>query len=116
MLLALAERGGPSQRELSAQPGIHRNVMVGVVGSLERKGLARRLPHPADRRAFAVTLTDKARDLLPTLDELGGALEDEITRALSAAERATPLDLLQRVSADAGLIPGVHPGPKSSPH
>jgi DNA-binding MarR family transcriptional regulator len=69
----------------------------------------KRLPHPDDRRAFAVTLTDKARHLLPALDEQGRILEDEITAPLSADERAALLHQLQRISAVAGLIPGVHP-------
>ena len=42
------------------------------------------MPHPNDRRAFAVTLTDKARDLLPALDAQGRAQEDEITAPLTA--------------------------------
>ena len=110
VLLALAASDGQSQRQLSAQLGIHRNVMVTLIDTLESQGLVRRLPHPEDRRAFAVTLTDKARDLLPALDEQGRALEDEITGPLFAAERAALLNKLQRISAAVGLIPGVHPG------
>ncbi len=109
VLLALAERDGQSQRELSTQLGIHRNVMVSVVDMLEQQRLVQRLPHPRDRRAFAATLTDKARDLLPALYELIDALEDQITAGLSAEERAVLLKLLQRLSAGAGLIPGVYP-------
>jgi DNA-binding MarR family transcriptional regulator len=56
-----------------------------------------------------VTLTDKARDLLPALYELIDALEDQITAGLSAEERAVLLKLLQRLSAGAGLIPGIYP-------
>ena len=64
-----------------------RNVMVTVVDKLERQGLVARMPHPGDRRAFAVTLTDKARELLPALDAEGRAQEDETTAVLTAAER-----------------------------
>ncbi len=109
VLLALAADDGQSQRQLSARLGIHRNAMVTVIDDLERKGLAKRLRHPDDRRAFAVTLTDKARRLLPDLDEQGRALEDEISAPLSAKERDTLRRLLRRVAAGAGLIPGVHP-------
>jgi DNA-binding MarR family transcriptional regulator len=109
VLKALSEDDGRSQRELSTQLGIHRNVMVTVVDKLERQGLVKRMPHPADRRAFAVTLTDEARDLLPKLDAQGRAQEDEITKSLSDAERAAVLRHLQQMSAAAGLIPGVHP-------
>ncbi len=109
VLMALNADDGQSQRQLSARLRLHRNVMVTLVDDLERQGLVKRMPHPGDRRAFAVTLTDKARDLLPELDAQGRALQDEITASLTAAERRTALRLLQRMSAEAGLIPGVHP-------
>jgi len=109
VLKALSEDDGRSQRELSSQLGIHRNVMVTVVDALERDGLVKRMPHPADRRAFAVTLTDKARELLPELDAQGSAQEDEITASLTESERDAVLAHLQRMSSAVGLIPGVHP-------
>ena len=109
VLKALVEEDGLSQRQLSTQLGIHRNVMVTVIDKLESQGLVKRMPHPGDRRAFAVTLTDKARELLPALDAEGRAQEDEITASLTAAERKSVLHELQRMSAAAGLIPGVHP-------
>lgn len=109
VLKALSEDDGRSQRELSSQLGIHRNVMVTVVDKLERDGLVKRMPHPADRRAFAVTLTDKARGLLPKLDAQGSAQEGAITESLTDVERQAVLAYLQRMSAAAGLIPGVHP-------
>jgi DNA-binding MarR family transcriptional regulator len=109
VLLALADNDGQSQRELSARLGVHRNVMVSLIDTLEAQELVERKPHPQDRRAFAVTLTDKARHLLPALEEQSRAMEDEVTAALSAEERAALLDLLRRVSEGLGLSPGVHP-------
>lgn len=109
VLKALSEDDGQSQRELSVRLNIHRNVMVTVVDKLERQELVKRMPHPADRRAFAVTLTDKARKLLPKLDAQGRAQEDEITASLSDAERNAVRQQLQKMSEAAGLIPGVHP-------
>ena len=109
VLMALAAEDGQSQRQLSARLGIHRNAMVAVIDSLERQGFAERRSHPEDRRAFAVTLTAKARKLLPDLDARGRALEDDITSPLSPEERTTLRQLLQRVAATAELIPGVHP-------
>src|SRR5882757_5447380 len=98
VLLALADDDGQSQRQLSERLGIHRNAMVIVIDSLEQRGLAKRLPHPADRRAVAVTLTAKARRLLPALHDQGRDLEDEIAAPLSSKERATLRELLQRVA------------------
>jgi len=109
VLKALSEDDGRSQRALSTELGIHRNVMVTVVDKLEQRGLVKRMPHPGDRRAFAVTLTEKARDLLPKLDAQGRAQEDQITALLTEAERKAALQHLQQMSTAAGLIPGVHP-------
>jgi DNA-binding MarR family transcriptional regulator len=110
VLMALATQDGQSQRELWARLGIHRNAMVSIVDALEAQGMVKRRTHPDDRRAFAVTLTDKARRVLPDLDLVGRDLEDAVTAPLSAAERDTLRALLQRVAAGSGLIPGVHPG------
>jgi DNA-binding MarR family transcriptional regulator len=110
VLMALATEDGQSQRQLSARLGIHRNTMVSVIDALEADGLVKRMAHPEDRRAFAITLTDQARSLLPDLDKAGRALEDRVAAPLSTAERDTLRELLQRIAAGAGLIPGVHPG------
>lgn len=115
VLVALAGDDGQSQRQLSARLGLHRNVMVSLIDILEEQGLVQRRPHPDDRRAFAVTLTDKARELLPTFEEQSHAIEDEVTEALTPDERAALLDMLQRVSASLGLSPGVHPRLAESP-
>jgi DNA-binding MarR family transcriptional regulator len=109
VLMVLATDDGQSQRQLSARLGIHRNAMVAVIDSLEADGLVERKANPEDRRAFAITLTDRARDVLPELDRTGHALEDSIAKPLSDAERSTLRELLQRIAAGADLIPGVHP-------
>ncbi|MHA3022713.1 MarR family winged helix-turn-helix transcriptional regulator [Mycobacterium sp. BMJ-28] len=109
VLLTLAGTDGLSQRELAARLGLHRNVMVSLIDALESEGLVERRTHPADRRAFAVSLTDRARAVLPALDRVVGELEDEVSAPLSVDERAILLRALQRLSAAAGLTPGVHP-------
>lgn len=110
ILMALAANDGQSQRELSARLGIHRNVMVSIIDSLEADGLVQRKPNANDRRAFAITLTARARRLLPQLDQAARTLEDAVTTGLSAAERDLLRSLLQRIAISTGLIPGVHPG------
>src|SRR5690349_14083657 len=79
VLMALASRDGQSQRQLSARLGIHRNVMVNLIDTLEADGLVQRKPNPDDRRAFAITLTERARQLLPQLDRAARSLEDSVT-------------------------------------
>ena len=110
VLVALAARDGQSQRELAARLNIHRNVMVNLIDTLEADGLVQRRPHPDDRRAFAITLTEQGSRLLPTLDQAARMLEDVVTAELSTSERDALRSLLQRIASSAGLIPGVHPG------
>jgi DNA-binding MarR family transcriptional regulator len=115
VLTALAGCDGQSQRQLSARLSIHRNVMVDIIDMLEGEGLVQRKPHPGDRRAFAVTLTQRGRRLLPTLDGAACALEDAVTEELSARERDILRGFLQRMASGAGLIAGVHPGLSAPP-
>jgi DNA-binding MarR family transcriptional regulator len=110
VLMALATEDGQSQRRLSDRLGIHRNTMVSVIDGLEAGGLVKRMAHPEDRRAFAITLTEKARKLLPGLEKAGRELEETVAAPLSSTEQDILRKLLQRVATGAGLIPGVHPG------
>ena len=110
VLKALIEDDGQSQRQLSAQLGIHRNVMVAVVDKLERQGLVKRMPHPGDRRAFAVTMTDKARELLPEARCSGpraGGRDHRVVVGRGAQHGAA--SSCSGCPLAAGLIPGVHP-------
>ncbi|MFF0490447.1 MarR family winged helix-turn-helix transcriptional regulator [Nocardia sp. NPDC004068] len=110
ILTHLASADGRSQQELADAMNVHRNAMVGLIDELEDLRLVRRYPHPDDRRAHAVHLTDLAHDLLPAATAEADAVEEEILAPLDADERAQLIRLLRRASAHAGLPPGVHPG------
>ncbi|MFF0457999.1 MarR family winged helix-turn-helix transcriptional regulator [Nocardia africana] len=110
VLTQLAVGDGRSQQELADLLRVHRNAMVGLVDELEERALVTRRPHPADRRAHAVHLTDRAREVLESMQSEADALESEIFAPLEEAERAQLLPLLQRIAAHAGLPAGVHPG------
>jgi DNA-binding MarR family transcriptional regulator len=110
LLVALGAGGGMSQQQLADTLGVHRNVMVGLVDSLQERGLVERRPHPSDRRAHAVHLTPKARDLVRRAEQLADEQEEDLLAGLSPADVARLLDLLQRVADHNGLVPGIHPG------
>jgi DNA-binding MarR family transcriptional regulator len=55
---------GSAQRELVQRSMIDASSMVAVIDELEELGLAKRRPHPADRRKRAVYLTPKGRRTL----------------------------------------------------
>lgn len=109
-LRLLEANDGQSQQQLCDTLHIHRNVMVGLVDDLEKRGLVERRRHPSDRRAYAVHLLPAAHELLTRVEPIVRELNAGVLAPLDADERATLRKLLEKVSAAAGLTPGVHPG------
>ena len=85
--LDLLERCGPlTAGELAERSGLAPASVTGLVDRLERKGFARRVPHPADRRRILVEIDAErvAEDLAPlfadwsrSVDELYAGYTDE---------------------------------------
>jgi DNA-binding MarR family transcriptional regulator len=95
LLNVLGAREGAMQQELGKAMGIDPSTMVALIDELESAGLARRRPHPTDRRARAVAITPKGRGALERGRALAGQVEDEVLRGLTAAERRELLRLLR---------------------
>jgi len=76
--------------------GVDPSTMVSLIDELESAGLAKRRPHPTDRRARAVALTPKGRRVLERGRKMAMQVEDEVLRGLAAAERRELLTLLRR--------------------
>ncbi|MFQ6328390.1 MarR family winged helix-turn-helix transcriptional regulator [Nocardia sp. CWNU-33] len=110
MLRMLSANDGQSQQQLCEVLRIHRNVMVGLVDELEKRGLVERRKHPTDRRAHAVYLQPAGHKVIAQAERIVAALDAEILGALDPAQRATLTELLQQTSVANGLQPGVHPG------
>ena len=96
LLNVLGAREGAIQQELGAAMGVDPSTMVSLIDELETAGLARRRPHPTDRRARAVAITPKGRRVLERARRMAAQVEDEVLRGLTAAERRELLTLLRR--------------------
>ncbi|MER7013670.1 MarR family transcriptional regulator [Saccharopolyspora sp. NPDC000359] len=90
-LVRLGHRGAMSIRELADALEVTHSAMSQTVAALRREGLVRSVTG-TDARTRQVTLTDRARQLLPLLqaewratEEALRELEDEIPYALSRA-------------------------------
>jgi DNA-binding MarR family transcriptional regulator len=77
-------------------------TMVATIDELESRGLVQRRPHPSDRRAHALYITQPGRDTLARGRRLAGKAQDQLLAPLSAEERAVLHDLLLRVAQAAG--------------
>jgi DNA-binding MarR family transcriptional regulator len=69
LLWRLKRRGPATQRELSEDLRCTPRNVTGLVDALEVGGLVERRPHPTDRRATLVTLTDAGSKVAATLDD-----------------------------------------------
>ena len=84
LLRALAADGPQIMSVLSDSLGVTpRNITV-LVDGLESEGLARRTPHPEDRRATIVELTPAGSEMI------AGAFEAHVARVAELFERLTP--------------------------
>ncbi|HEX5266594.1 MAG TPA: MarR family winged helix-turn-helix transcriptional regulator [Acidimicrobiales bacterium] len=105
----VAQDEGRSQQALGDALGIAPSRMVALIDELEERGLVERRTNPADRRARALHVTADGRRLLATAMERALAHEAQLCAPLTLDERQALVELLQRVAAGQGLIPGVHP-------
>ena len=97
-VLALIEaNAGLSQTRLAEILGIDRSTLVAVIDKLEHQGLVERAARPNDRRSHALKLSDEGASRFAALAKLVKKHEMRIARRLSARERATLIDLLQRI-------------------
>ena len=96
LLNILGAGEGAMQQELGATMGVDPSTMVALIDALEGAGLAKRKPHPKDRRARAVVITPKGRRALQRGRALAAHVEDEVLRGLSSTERRELLRLLRR--------------------
>lgn len=93
----LAAIGPRSQQVLSEELRIDRSVMVGIADELEKAGYVRRERDPADRRAYAVTITAPGRRALAKAEKSIPEFLDRTFAALTPAERDQLTTLLGKL-------------------
>lgn len=93
LLWVLFHSGPATQVQLAEALSVTPRHVTTLVDALDATGLARREPHPTDRRAVLVHLTERGHSLMETMDaehtELGAALIDGLDdQTVSAVVRA----------------------------
>ena len=66
--------------------GVKQSTFTSLLHRLERDGLVRREPNPADRRSFLIHITERGRELTARLNRLLEKLEDDIRARLRRTE------------------------------
>jgi DNA-binding MarR family transcriptional regulator len=85
LLLAEVDSALP-QKEIGQRVRIDRNTMVSLIDDLEALGLVVRSRDPNDRRSYAISITEKGRQLAPQASQAVRAANAKFVEALTAAE------------------------------
>jgi DNA-binding MarR family transcriptional regulator len=89
---------GSTQQQLHEMSGIDPSSMVAVIDELESVGLAERRPHPGDRRARTIYLTDQGKAALEQVQSLAAELQKEMFAPLTREEHHTLHELLRKLA------------------
>lgn len=82
-LLWVLYHGGPTtQIQLAEAIGVTPRNVTALVDALDATGFARREPHPSDRRAVLVHLTERGLSIMETMDAEHTALDDDLVAGL----------------------------------
>ena len=88
---------GVTSRQLCTALNILPPNLVGLVQSLESRGLLERLPHPHDGRAMGLHPTDKGLELMEKAEATASELEMNIGSKLTPNQVQTLVTLLQKI-------------------
>jgi DNA-binding MarR family transcriptional regulator len=108
LLEGLTDRRAARVQELAAAAGISASTATRILDALERRGIVRRTRSSQDRRAVAVSLTDRGHDLLRAEQDWLRGRQRAFYASLPAAEQELAPDLLVRLAA---LIDELAAGP-----
>ena len=101
MTLELSETGTRPVSRLARGLLVHATTATLATDRLEARGLLSRGPHPSDRRATLVTISDAGRELVRKASAALGEFEYGLA-GTSTADRAELVEVLARLRAAAG--------------
>ncbi|WP_091227792.1 MarR family winged helix-turn-helix transcriptional regulator [Microbacterium sp. 3J1] len=88
LLWALQHAGPSTQQALAQLCDVTPRNITGLVDALEKSGHVRRTPHPTDRRAVLVELTDAATETMTRMQEEHEHLNATLLNAIAPRDRA----------------------------
>lgn len=99
-VLMLVEREGPVRAtDIAELFGLAPRTVTDSLDALERAGLLRREPDPADRRVKRISITEEGRRAIAATEPLRLKLVDSIFGVLSDAERAQLARIVAKLAA-----------------
>lgn len=97
VLVWLAARPELRQSQLAGLLEVTPIAVARLVDRMEAEGLLERLPDPADRRAWRLRLTARARARMQTMQDIAGEVRAVALAGFTAKEQEFLLDALRRI-------------------
>lgn len=97
VLSLIAHNPGVTSRQICAALDILPPNLVGMIKSIQKRGLIERRPHPTDRRAQGLHLTAPGKRLQREAEQTASQLERDVASGLTDDELATLISLLRKV-------------------
>lgn len=96
-LLELWREDGLTQKDLVDRLDVEQATMANTIARMERDGLIERRPHPEDRRARSIYMTQKAKSLEAPATRAANSVNENTLSIMSADEQKQFIDIMQRV-------------------
>jgi len=96
ILLELWNEDGLTQRQLLDRVDVEQATLANTLARMERDGLIERRPHPKDRRAQIIELTERARELETQAISASQATDDAMLAGLLKFERCLLIEYMTR--------------------
>lgn len=109
LLFALSRAEGINQGGLAEQLEVEAITLCRMVDRLQDAGLVERRADPADRRAWRLFLTDKARPLLDDMRVIGDRVIEEALTGLDTAQRDALTEALDVIRTNLSGRPADEP-------
>ena len=111
VLVALQDGRASTQRDLARFARIEQPPMAQMLARMERDGLVRRTPDPADGRSSLVTLTEDAEARLPDAVAVLMQGNDDVLRGFTEEEADLLITLLTRLIANLDRVASAEASP-----
>ena len=110
VLFALSRNEGTNQGALADHLEVEAITLCRMIDRLEEGGLVERRADPADRRAWRLHLTDRARPLLEQMHGVGAQVLDEALAGLDGAARDALAAALEQIRSNLSQKPAADDG------
>ena len=95
-----ARRPGATQSDLAAHSGRDKAQLARLIRGLRDRGLLDATADKTDKRSTRLALSNAGKEMFAALHRHDGALAEAALAGIADADRATLLDLLERVRAN----------------